>query len=110
LTDNFCAVREDAVDLATGAKAVQLVADVARMQRRALAIDDFMIIAAVYCSIMVAVCPAAAALVFFVSVVLVPKKQHRQSRTNQDGRALILVGNAIKRDQVRHHRTALGQI
>ena len=82
LTDNFCAVREDAVDLATGAKAVQLVADVARMQRRELAIDDFMIIAAVYCSIMVAVCPAAAALVFFVSVVLVPKKQHRQSRTN----------------------------
>jgi hypothetical protein len=47
LTDNFCAVREDAVVLATGAKALQLVADVARMQRRELAIDDFMIIAAI---------------------------------------------------------------
>lgn len=49
LTDSFCAVvREDnAAVLATGAKAEQLVADVARMQKRELAIDDdFMVVVA----------------------------------------------------------------
>lgn len=45
LTDNFCAVREDAEGLATGAKAEQLGEDAARMQKRELAIDaDFMVV------------------------------------------------------------------
>ena len=77
LTDNFCAVREDAAVLATGAKAEQLVADEARMQKRELAIDDDFMVdvlifhcgACVFCYLLYK---------FLCQRLVVPKKHHRQ--------------------------------
>ena len=104
LTDNFCAVVRDDVLVVTGAKAEQ--PDVARMQRRELAIDDdFMIIVAVLnnessMSLSAALC-SLSALHFKEATSSVATFKWRWE-------GCILVGNLIKWNHVRHYRTSLG--
>lgn len=110
LTDNFGAiilvvVRDDVL-VVTGAKAEQQLssADVARMQRRELDIDDFIIIVAVLNESSVSLSAALCSL-----SALLSKKQHRQSQHSKwRWEGCILVGNFIKWNHVRHYRTSLG--
>ena len=108
LTDNFCAVVRDDVLVVTGAKAEQQLssADVARMQRRELAIDDdFMISVAVLNESSVSLSAALCSL----SALLFQRSNIVSRNIQVEGReGCILVGNLIKWNHVRHYRTSLG--